>query len=32
MAALEMVVRGLGPSLTQFGVTGVLADPVLTLA
>jgi hypothetical protein len=26
-----VVVRGLGPSLTQFGVTGVLANPVLTL-
>ena len=27
----QVVVRGLGPSLTQFGVTGVLANPVLTL-
>jgi hypothetical protein len=27
----QVVVRGLGPSLTQFGVTGVLANPELTL-
>ena len=27
----EVVVRGLGPTLTQFGVTGVLADPYLEL-
>ena len=27
----QVVVRGLGPSLTQFGVTGFLANPVLTL-
>jgi plastocyanin len=27
----EVVVRGLGPTLTQFGVTGALADPALTL-
>ena len=28
----EVVVRGLGPSLTQpFGVSGALADPVVTL-
>jgi sugar lactone lactonase YvrE len=27
----EVVVRGLGPTLTQFGVTGVLADPTLNL-
>ena len=26
-----VVVRGLGPSLTDFGVSGVLADPVLTV-
>jgi hypothetical protein len=27
----EVVVRGLGPTLTQFGVAGALADPALTL-
>jgi hypothetical protein len=27
----QVVVRGLGPTLTQFDVTGVLADPTLTL-
>jgi sugar lactone lactonase YvrE len=27
----EVVVRGLGPTLTQFGVSGALADPKLTL-
>jgi hypothetical protein len=27
----EVVVRGLGPTLTQFGVSGALADPVVTL-
>jgi hypothetical protein len=27
----QVVVRGLGPSQTQFGVTGVLANPELTL-
>src|SRR5205085_631226 len=27
----EVLVRGLGLTLTQFGVTGVLADPTLTL-
>ena len=27
----EVVVRGLGPTLTQFGVSGALADPALTL-
>jgi hypothetical protein len=27
----QVLVRGLGPTLTQFGVTGVLADPFLTL-
>jgi hypothetical protein len=27
----QVVVRGLGPTLTQFGVSGVLADPALTL-
>jgi hypothetical protein len=26
-----VVVRGLGPTLTQFGVSGALADPALTL-
>ncbi len=26
-----LLVRGMGPSLTQFGLTGVLADPVTTL-
>ena len=30
-AAKPVVVRALGPSLTQFGVTGVLADPSLQL-
>jgi hypothetical protein len=25
----EVVVRGLGPTLTQFGVSGALADPAL---
>src|SRR5438093_7089079 len=29
--AKTVVVRGLGPSLTQFGVTGALADPFLSL-
>ena len=29
--AKPVVVRALGPSLTQFGVTGVLADPFLQL-
>jgi uncharacterized repeat protein (TIGR01451 family) len=28
---MEVVVRGLGPSLTQFGVTGALANPYLKL-
>lgn len=28
---LAVLVRGIGPGLTQFGVTGVLPDPVLTL-
>ncbi len=28
---LAVLVRGVGPGLTQFGVTGVLPDPVLTL-
>jgi sugar lactone lactonase YvrE len=27
----QVVVRGLGPTLTQFGVSGALADPALTL-
>ena len=27
----QVIVRGLGPSLTQFGVPGVLADPALDL-
>ena len=27
----QVLVRGLGPTLAQFGVSGVLADPVLTL-
>jgi hypothetical protein len=27
----EVVVRGLGPTLTQFGISGALADPALTL-
>jgi hypothetical protein len=27
----EVVVRGLGPTLTQFGASGALADPALTL-
>ncbi len=27
----EVLVRGLGPTLSQFGVTGVLADPTLEL-
>jgi hypothetical protein len=31
IANKEVLVRGLGPTLTQFGVTGVLADPTLTL-
>ena len=26
-----LLVRGVGPSLTQFGLTGVLADPVMTM-
>jgi subtilisin-like proprotein convertase family protein len=29
--AKHVVVRGIGPSLAQFGLTGVLADPVLEL-
>ncbi len=29
--ATQVVVRGLGPTLTQYGVTGVLADPFLSL-
>ena len=29
--SIEVVVRGLGPTLTQFGVSGALADPVVTL-
>jgi len=31
IANKEVLVRGLGPTLTQFGVTGVLGDPTLTL-
>jgi len=27
----QVVVRGLGPTLTQFGVSGALADPFLSL-
>jgi len=27
----QVVVRGLGPTLTQFGVSGALADPELSL-
>ena len=27
----QVVIRGLGPTLTQFGVSGVLADPILSL-
>ncbi|MBI4623882.1 MAG: immunoglobulin domain-containing protein [Verrucomicrobia bacterium] len=30
-AAKPVLVRGIGPSLAQFGVTGVMADPELTL-
>jgi sugar lactone lactonase YvrE len=30
-ALKQVVVRGLGPTLTQFGVSGVLADPTLQL-
>ena len=30
-ASKQVVVRGLGPTLTQFGVSSVLADPELTL-
>jgi hypothetical protein len=29
--SIQVVVRGLGPTLTQFGVSGPLADPVVTL-
>ena len=29
--ATQVVVRGLGPTLTEFGVSGTLADPALTL-
>lgn len=28
---LPLVIRGIGPSLSSFGVTGVLADPVLSI-
>jgi hypothetical protein len=31
VADTRVIVRALGPTLTQFGVTGVLADPVLGL-
>jgi hypothetical protein len=27
----QFLIRGIGPALTAFGVTGALADPVLTL-
>ena len=27
----QVVVRGLGPTLAQFGVSGALADPIVTL-
>jgi hypothetical protein len=30
-ASKTVLIRGIGPSLTQFGVTGVLASPVLSL-
>ena len=30
-AELEVIVRAIGPSLAQFGVAGVLADPTLSL-
>ena len=30
-SALKLVIRAIGPSLTQFGVTGALADPSLEL-
>ncbi len=30
-ATAPLLVRGIGPSLTQFGLTGVLADPVATM-
>jgi len=30
-AAKQVLIRAIGPSLTQFGVTGVLADPQLAL-
>jgi hypothetical protein len=29
--SIQVVVRGLGPTLKQFGVAGTLADPKLTL-
>jgi hypothetical protein len=29
--AKPVVIRALGPSLTQFGVTGVLSDPIVQL-
>ena len=29
--SVNVIVRGLGPTLTQFGVASVLADPVLDL-
>lgn len=31
MAAKPVLIRGVGPSLAQFGVTGVLADPTLRM-
>jgi hypothetical protein len=30
-SALRLLIRGMGPSLAPFGVTGYLADPILTL-
>ena len=27
----QLLVRGIGPALTQFGVTGVLADPIVSI-
>ena len=29
--SVEVIVRALGPTLTQFGVSGALADPTLSL-
>ncbi len=30
-SAVDVLVRGVGPTLSQFGITGVLAHPVLTV-